>query len=43
MVMQFPDIETRGFQYADWLCDGDDIISMARTIITTRAFSCVAG
>jgi len=31
IVLQHPDAATHGFQYADWLFDGDDIVAVVRT------------
>lgn len=31
IVLQHPDVKTHGFQYADWLFDGDDLIAVVRT------------
>ncbi len=31
IVLQHPDVEHTGFQYADWQFEGDDIIALART------------
>ena len=31
IVLQHPNVEKVGFQYADWQFDGDDIISLIRT------------
>jgi hypothetical protein len=30
-LLQDPDVKTVGFQYADWLFDGDDLIAVVRT------------
>lgn len=31
IVLQHPDVKRHGFQYADWLFDGDDLIAVVRT------------
>ena len=31
VVLQHPDVKAHGFQYADWLFDGDDLIALVRT------------
>lgn len=31
IVLQHPDVEVHGFQYADWLFEGDDIVAVVRT------------
>jgi photosystem II stability/assembly factor-like uncharacterized protein len=31
IILQHPDTKTHGFQYVDWLFEGDDIIAVART------------
>jgi arylsulfatase len=31
VVLQHPDVTAHGFQYADWLADGDDLIALVRT------------
>ncbi len=31
IVIQHPDVKTHGFQYCDWLFDGDDLIAVVRT------------
>src|SRR5262249_27251634 len=30
-ILQHPDAKAHGFQYADWLFDGDDLIAVVRT------------
>jgi hypothetical protein len=31
ILLDHPDVHYHGFQYADWLFDGDDIIAVVRT------------
>ncbi len=31
IVLEHPDVEKHGFQYVDWLFDGDDIVFLSRT------------
>jgi hypothetical protein len=37
IVLYDPDVERHGFQYLDWLFEGDDIIAVARTAYGTGA------
>jgi hypothetical protein len=31
IVLRSPDVQNTGFQYVDWLIDGDDLIAVSRT------------
>jgi hypothetical protein len=31
VVLHHPDAKRRGFQYVDWLFDGDDLVAVSRT------------
>jgi hypothetical protein len=31
VVLEHPDVSHHGFQYVDWLFDGDDLIAVSRT------------